>query len=325
MKIINAVAGTVLALGLLSSPIAIPNPAHASTDTNNFFTGTWSGHPNNIDLSPSLTGDMLFGYDNGCNYGEFTHTALVAQGSSYSNGLWDGPTIESTNTGTSNSVIKSGKQSNFKKYDAASLTFFSKSGYSFSGSAVVAKANTYSGPYNWMASYTSNTSWYCSKLVSRAVYDDNKYNLGFVVWGSFISPADVWYDSALKQRSKSLSSAYDGGSVWAKPTADAVTAMASSTSMAPSSQVQPTVSYMGTEVVTNNLNADAKNIVASRLNAEKFQGKNVNQTNVDNAIVLSDAKPGLMKYLSSLYHKGVSKKDIQKKWDLTADELAKIH
>lgn len=321
MKLGKSIIGTILASGMLAlTAFSVPNNAHA-TDANSFFTGTWSKEPNNIDLSPSITGDMLFGYDNGCNYGAFTHTALVSQGSTYSNGAWDGPIVESTDTGTSNSVLKTGKQSKFRNYDAASLTYFSKSGYSFSGSSVVANANNYSGPYSWTASYSSNTSWYCSKLVSRAVYDYNHYNLGFVVFGSFIRPADVWYDSALGQRSKSTSSAYDGGSVWSTAGAS----MVASSSVATPSMVEKETTYKGYKVFSNHFNQEAKNMVDRRLNEEKAAGKNRIRINGDSAIVLPDAKPGLMKYLSSLYHSGVSKADIQKKWNLTNDEMANIN
>jgi hypothetical protein len=321
MKLKKSVLGITLALGMLIAALSFSPSAHAdsSTDGNSFWTGTWSKHYNHLDLAPSLQGDILFGYDNGCNYGAFSHTALVAQGSSYSNGAWDGPIVESTDRGSSNSVITTGKQSDFQAYDAASLTFFNKKGYKFSGSSVVKNALNHSGPYSWLASYTSNDKWYCSKLVSRAVHDYNGYNLGFVVNGSLITPAAVWYDSALGQRSKSVSSAYDGGSVWAasKTEISSIAGSASSTK-------SPEISYKGVEVAAIHFNAEDKKLIDARLNEEKAAGKNDDQ-NTDNTIVLPDAKPGLMEYLSSLYHSGVSKEEIQKKWNVSDDEMAQIH
>lgn len=287
------------------------------------FTGKWSGKPNKLDISKSLAGDILFGYKNGCAYGKFTHTALAYRGSTKNNGKWDGTTIESTAGHGKNSVLTNGKQSSFKKYDAASLTYFSKSGYKFSGTKVSDIAKKYKGPYNIFGLYSNNGDWYCSKLVSRAVYDYNGYKLGASVHTLVtpIFPADVWYDSALGQRTHSVSSKYDGRSVWKKPKSLSLASVKGNTNISEGTIVSEAKErdYKGFKIYSNNFDEKSKKMVDLRIEEEKKAGKVGEGDN--NTIVLSDAKPGLEDYLRELLEKGATKEELKKHWDLSDEEV----
>ncbi|GIN84436.1 hypothetical protein J6TS2_08220 [Heyndrickxia sporothermodurans] len=319
MKISKYLLGclsTTFAFGAILINVHI-NPVKA--DSSEGFTGKWSGKKNSLNIGLTLTGDILFGYQNGCAYGKFSHTAIVAEGSKYKTKTktWDGPIVESTSGYGKKSVRTNNKQSKFLKYDAASLTYFSKSKYKFSGSSVVKNAKKRQGPYSVLSSYKANDKWYCSKLVSRAVYDYNGYKLGKSYAGKFMTPSSVWYDSALKQRDKAVSSKYDGRSVWKKSKSTSLASVNITESEA------SMVNYKGYKIYTNNFSATVKKEVDNRINEEKKNKKSIGSK--ANSIVLSDAKPGLMDYLKDLLNKGkITKEEIKKEWNLSNEEIAKL-
>jgi hypothetical protein len=277
--------------------------------------GTWSGYPNTMNLAPSLKGDFLFGYNNGCMYSVFSHTALASQASYYNSASgWDGLIVESTNSGTpsgANSVYTNHWQSHFHNYDAASLGYFSKSGYSFNATNVVNTASHYSGTYSITSSFSDNSQWYCSKLVSRSVYDNNGYNLGFMFWGSFIAPGDIWYDSAVYIRSNGISSHYDGGSVFA----------ASGAAPMATAVVDPSVTTFdtnGIKVHGKSLDKATLKIADDRAKAEKAAGKS--GTGLE--ITVPSAKPGLKAHAQDLIKQGkATKEQVKAAWGLTDADL----
>ncbi|MGZ4165010.1 MAG: hypothetical protein ACXVPK_13340 [Tumebacillaceae bacterium] len=306
-KVLLTVAAT-----LTLSTMGSFSVAHAG-DTSS-TAGVWSGYPNTLNLAPSLKGDFLFGYNNGCMYSVFSHTALASQASYVASGGWDGLIIESTNSGTpsgANSVYTNHWQSHFHNYDAASLGYFSKSGYSYSADNVVNTASHYTGSYSVTSSFSDNSKWYCSKLVSRATYDNNGYNLGFVFWGSFIAPGDIWYDSAVYVRSNAISSHYDGGSVFA----------ASGAAPLATAAVDPSVStfdYHGVKVQGKSLDKETMRVADTRIAAEKAAGK----SGASLELSAPDAKPGLKAYVKDLIKQGkATKEQVKAKWGLTDADL----
>jgi hypothetical protein len=325
MKYKKVILGIAALSGLFFSNLQ-GNSVHA--DNVEGLTGTWSGVKNNLDILSSLDGDILFGYRNGCEYGKFTHTAIVYRGSHVVDSKhWDGPIVESTSGHGSNSVLLTSLQSNFYNYDAASLTYFKNSSYKFNGTTVANNAaHAYRGDYNVYSAYSANGEWYCSKLVSRAVSDYNGYKVGWTAHAlvTFILPEDVWYDSALGQRSYSVSTKYDGNSIWNK--ASSTTLSLASDGAVTNNSVVNNVSdvketkYKGFKVYSNHFDIEAKKLVDERIKEEQEAGK----ISADNTIVLSDAKPGLDDYLRKLLKEGATKEDIKAKWHLSDTELEKL-
>lgn len=319
IKSIGKKLGVITATVAIAASLTLVNGGKANADTG-FFAGTWSGYQNSLNIAPSLTGDSLFGYNNGCAYGDFSHVGLCYEGSYYSNGKWDGRCLEATNVDTpsgSNCVYNNHWQSHFLNYDAASLDYFAKSGYTFNGNSIVQKANSYAGAYDWMSSFSDNSKWYCSKLVSRAVNDVNGYNLGFLFWGSFISPGDIWWDSAVWERTYSVSAGYNGGSVYAKTSSPALAMSSTPQTMTTlSSTSSPTtMTYNGATVQsTNTLDKETQKVAEDRINAEKAAGKAPNSMN----IVAANTKPGLNNYLKELISSGkATKEQVKAKWNVT--------
>jgi hypothetical protein len=293
-------------------PAGATNTAQAG-DTSS-TAGAWSGYQNGIDLSPSLKGDTLYGYNNGCMYADFSHTALVSEGSYWTGSKWDGKIIESTNSGTAsgaNSVYLNHWQSHFLNYDAAALGYFYKSGTTFNATNIVNTASRYTGSYSVTSSFTDNTQWYCSKLVSRSVYDNNGYHLGFYVWGSFITPGDVYYDNAVYVRNASVSYGYDGNGAYAKPSIAA-------TSLVADSSAANTLSYKGVTVHAKSLDKETTKAIDERLAAEKKAGK----ASTAMEITVPTAKPGLTKHAQKLVQDGKATKDqVKAAWGLSDSDL----
>lgn len=318
-KLKKSLYGLTLAASLASLFVVGANTP-AKADSSTYFTGSWSGDYNSLDLSPSTAGEFLFGYANGCAYpgdNAFSHVGLVLQGSQYKNWTgtssywWDGPVVEATSAGTptgGNSVHTNNWQTHFHYYDAASLDYFSKSGYPFNSSTVVNNATHYSGPYDVSSSYSNNTSWYCSKLASRAYYDNNGYDLGFLTWGSFIPPGDIYYDSAVHEIDRSISDKYDFNGPWAYGLGKQKIHI----------KAPQTFTYNGVTVKTRALNSDAKAAIDQLISQEKAEGKSA----ANLTVTLSDAKPGLEKHLNNLLQNNKATLDkLKNAYNLSADEI----
>ncbi len=169
--------------------------------------GTYSGNQNTLNFSYADKGDLYFGYNSGCQYGDYSHCGMASEDaySGYYSYHYEDPnydqsvsgngytnyTIESTTTGEEESVI--GRDCHrFWFYDMAALGYVNDA-TSQQASDAVNEANSYSGSYEWNASYTENDTWQCSKLVSRAWNDANEIVLG--TESSYIRPEDIAYDS----------------------------------------------------------------------------------------------------------------------------------
>lgn len=158
-----------------------------------------------------MNGDIYFGGNTGCLYGTFSHCSLVngngfnqrnyyynyvdsnynQTASGYGNNT---QTREATPTDATNDVVTRNCH-RFWFYDRAAIGYVSPATSTIRNSAV-SKALTYSGSYDLNAGYYGNTTWQCSKLVSRSYYDTtswpSKIRLG--VESSLIRPDDIYYD-----------------------------------------------------------------------------------------------------------------------------------
>lgn len=155
-----------------------------------------------------IEGDILFGGNTGCLYGKYSHCAIARTESyrdyyEYTYNLddgnppetvsgygWTGMTIEATPTDGDDDVISREFQ-RFLFYDFAAIGYVDPASYSEACDAVQ-EAISYSGPYDWNASFFSNTEWNCSKLVSRAYYDSHDYVLANFM--TLIYPDDIYYN-----------------------------------------------------------------------------------------------------------------------------------
>ena len=317
VKPLVAVTATALFATAMMQAGAL-NTAYAGDTTST--AGTWSGYQDGLDLSPSLKGDTLYGYNNGCLYADFSHTALVSEGSYWTGSQWDGKVIESTNAGTpsgANSVYLNHWQSHFLNYDAAALGYFYKSGTTFNATNIVNTASQYTGTYTVTSSFSDNSTWYCSKLVSRSVYDNNGYHLGFYIWGSFITPGDVYYDNAVYVRTSAVSSHYDGNGAYAAP-AVAMTATASTLAAASTTSPSNTFTYKGVKVHAKSLDQETRQAIDARLAMEQKAGKNT--TSME--ITAPALKQGLAKHAKQLVQDGKATKDqVKAEWGLSDRDL----
>lgn len=307
IKKITKKLGVITATVAIAFSFSLLNGEKVNADTG-WFTGSWSGYYNSLNIAPSLTGDTLFGYNNGCAYGNFSHVGMCFEGSYYANGKWDGRCIESIPAGSSNSVYNNNYQSRFKKYDAASLdgVDYNIATWGYNGYNVVQKANSYEGPYDWTASFNDNSKWYCSKMVSRAFYDLYGYTLGWTFINSGITPEDIWYDNLVKQRTYSTSAGYDGNGVWS-----------SSSSASLTSENVSTFTYNGVIVESiDSLDENAKNNAKKRIDAEIAAGKKPEKITIENT------KPGLNNYLKKYISSGkATKEQVKEKWNVTDADL----
>ncbi|MFC4765991.1 hypothetical protein [Effusibacillus consociatus] len=227
MKLKNALTKTLVALSLFSSLAMISSTANAGTNRDGgSISGTWSGNFNDLDLAPSQKAELLFGYNNGNWYGNWSHVAMTREGSYYGGGAfrpydpferesgWDGYIVEATTWNPQpdsewDNVYTTSWQSHFHKYDAASLDYVSIPNKSYTRDSIVYTANSYGGTYNFSATWSSNNEWFCSKLVARAFYDNTGYIMG---WDT---PSGTYYDNAVYEYRYATSAGYDGGGNYA--------------------------------------------------------------------------------------------------------------
>lgn len=249
---------------------------------------------------------------------------MCFEGSEYSNGQWDGLCIEATNVGTpagGQCVYNNHWQSHFKKYDAASLdgVNYNIATWGYSGYNVVQKANSYAGAYSVSTTFTNNSYWYCSKLVSRAFWDLYGYSLGWSADSLLITPEDIWYDPLIVQRAYSTSAGYDGYGVWSSRSS--ANLKSSDTTLSQSSLTDSknlsTFTYNGVIVESaESLDEKAINNAKKRIDAEIAEGKKPSKITIENT------KPGLNEYLKKSISSGkLTEQDVQEKWNVNVADL----
>lgn len=169
--------------------------------------GTYSGTQNALNFVYPYKGDIYFGGNTGCLYGDYSHCAMALENTtqdyyyySYDDGTYQqdamdygytGQTVECTPTSATNDCINRDCH-RFWFYDRAAISYVNAATTAQCTSAAN-KADNYSGSYDLNASYTGNTTWQCSKLVSRAYNDTCSIVLGSK--SSTIRPDNIFYDN----------------------------------------------------------------------------------------------------------------------------------
>ncbi|MEY2196907.1 hypothetical protein AB7942_29995 [Neobacillus sp. BF23-41] len=276
---IKAILNGLILMMVISSILTFGSGKVKADNAGGWVVGTWSGALNTLNLSPTLQGDMLFGYNNSNRIGKWSHVALVQKSSNYDTSSilpknpttpiqriygWDGLTVEAT---TPSGVYKNYYQSHFKRYDAATITTVN---LKIDKRLVISKAMAYKGSYTVLTSYYKNDLWYCTKLASRAYYDVT----GSVLGGDNVAtwPETLYYDKRLVYVSGSKSSKYDGRGIYA---ASANASIANPTNIGydlTSSKIHsPSLEKV-------NIDAETKSLNEQRRKEAALEGKQVNYT-----------------------------------------------
>jgi hypothetical protein len=194
--------------------LSVVSPVYAGEEVFANIVGQWQGKKNNLDFAYPFKGDIYFGGNTGGKYGKYTHVALARTMTDISgytftyggdaknpqqtvsgNG-WTGMTIESTTTTNADDVVSRSIQ-RFWFYDWAAEGYVNNATDTIRSNAVN-KALSYSGGYDWNALYSNNTSWNCTKLVTRAYDDVSNVLLGDIegqLGFPTIMPDNIFYDS----------------------------------------------------------------------------------------------------------------------------------
>lgn len=143
-----------------------------------WFTGTHApGKVNSLRTDNLLDGDLIYGWNPGCKYGEWSHVMMVVTVDG------DKMIIHAATGGRPNNGIRTINLEFAKEnYDVAASERLNVNVSSAQRLAAANKAlwfmNNSNGVYDWDCDVGTNDEWQCAKLVYRAYYDA----VGINIW-----------------------------------------------------------------------------------------------------------------------------------------------